>query len=142
MRSCVPITTAYMATNGNDRNKVTSTSSPWTSITRCDAPEPMAHQRQQTETPIVETIPSSSEGMRSHLKGEFYGLFPLRQLWHPKVPYPWWDSNWDGREPPSTGNSETDRKRMRNVRESGVTRHIILIRHGQYDETHKVRPDS
>lgn len=26
---------------------------------------------------------------------------------------------------------------MRNIRKHGVTRHIICIRHGQYDETHK-----
>jgi len=27
---------------------------------------------------------------------------------------------------------------MREIRKHGVTRHIICIRHGQYDETHKV----
>lgn len=35
----------------------------------------------------------------------------------PKVPYPHWDSNWDGRES-----------------QSKSTRHILLIRHGQYCE--------
>ena len=29
------------------------------------------------------------------------------------------------------------RQRERYIRKNGVTRHIILIRHGQYDETHK-----
>ena len=27
---------------------------------------------------------------------------------------------------------------MRQIRKEGVTRHILLIRHGQYEETHKV----
>jgi hypothetical protein len=69
----------------------------------------------------------------------FHGLFPRRQLWHPKVPYPLWDRNWDGQEPPSTGNKETDRAKMKHARKHGVTRHIILVRHGQYHEDEKVR---
>ena len=31
---------------------------------------------------------------------------------------------------------------MREIRKHGVTRHIICIRHGQYDETHKVCTES
>lgn len=67
----------------------------------------------------------------------FYGLFPKRQLWQPKpgLPYPMWDDDWDGRLPASTGDGEEDRRRSRQLRKEGVTRHIILIRHGQYDET-------
>lgn len=67
----------------------------------------------------------------------FHDLFPMRQLWSPKVKYPLWDKNWDGRALESTGSEETDRERQRKVRKDGVTRHIILVRHGQYDETHK-----
>ena len=76
-------------------------------------------------------------GMRASEEGEFHGLFPKRQLWRPKVEYPLWDDNWDGRELPSTGDTMVDRERMRRIRKTGVTRHIILIRHGQYDETHR-----
>ncbi len=46
----------------------------------------------------------------------------------PVIPYPGWDSNWDLRGPPE----QTAPKRR-----PGPSRHIILIRHGQYDETHK-----
>lgn len=70
-------------------------------------------------------------------KGDFHRLFPKRQLWQPRVEYPLWDNNWDGLHPPSTGDDEADRHRMRVVRKEGVTRHIILIRHGQYDEREK-----
>ena len=77
-------------------------------------------------------------GMNPTAEGDFHGLFPQRQLWVPKQPYPLWDTNWDGKEPPSTGDAEQDRQRARHIRKQGVTRHIILIRHGQYDESFKV----
>ncbi|GKY92391.1 hypothetical protein MPSEU_000210000 [Mayamaea pseudoterrestris] len=80
---------------------------------------------------------SEKEGMRPDETGDFHGLFPRRQLWHPLVPYPLWTKNWDGREPASTGDKELDREQMRRIRKHGVTRHIILIRHGQYDESEK-----
>ncbi|KAL7471609.1 hypothetical protein ACHAXS_011918 [Conticribra weissflogii] len=86
----------------------------------------------------------------------YHGLFPRRQLWRPSLEYPLWDYNWDGRQPPPivlspsdrNGGDESDRstedatriaeaKRERHIRKNGVTRHLILIRHGQYDETHK-----
>lgn len=50
-----------------------------------------------------------------------------RRVFEPSVPYPGWDSNWDG--------LQSTFKRQRQARVP--TRHIILIRHGQYDETHK-----
>lgn len=81
--------------------------------------------------------PKTSAGMRASEEGDFYGLFPKRQLWQPKVEYPLWDDNWDGREPLSTGDKAVDRERMRRVRKTGVTRHVILVRHGQYDETYR-----
>lgn len=77
--------------------------------------------------------------MRPDEEGDYYGLFPKRQLWQPNLEYPLWDSNWDGKEPPSTGDDDEDRRQMRKIRKNGVTRHIILIRHGQYDERFKVR---
>eukprot|EP00523_Entomoneis_sp_CCMP467_P012533 CAMPEP_0168787822 /NCGR_PEP_ID=MMETSP0725-20121227/12005_1 /TAXON_ID=265536 /ORGANISM="Amphiprora sp., Strain CCMP467" /LENGTH=354 /DNA_ID=CAMNT_0008838053 /DNA_START=42 /DNA_END=1106 /DNA_ORIENTATION=+ len=76
-------------------------------------------------------------GMQKDAVGSYKNLFPLRQKWQPKVEYPLWDHNWDGKMPESTGSDEEDRKRMRYIRKNGVTRHIILVRHGQYDETHK-----
>jgi len=51
---------------------------------------------------------------------------------------PLWDDEWDGLKLMSLGDKELDRQRDRDIRNRGVTRHIILIRHGQYDETHKV----
>eukprot|EP01082_Thalassiosira_pseudonana_P004867 g3956.t1 g3956 contig15:10972-12775(-) len=100
--------------------------------------------------------------------GLYHGLFPRRQLWRPRLEYPLWDSNWDGRQPPSIvanlddddaanastssnvanakdGNATTtttthkqltQAQRDRHIRKNGITKHIILIRHGQYDETH------
>jgi serine/threonine-protein phosphatase PGAM5 len=80
----------------------------------------------------------SKEGMQPDEEGDFHGLFPLRQLWRPQMEYPLWNRNWDGREPDVTGDKEEDRKVQRQIRKEGVTRHIILIRHGQYDENHQV----
>ncbi len=70
---------------------------------------------------------------------QYHNLFPLRQLWKPNVEYPLWDENWDNKNMESTGDVEKDREMKRYTRKHGVTRHIILIRHGQYDETHRVR---
>ncbi|KAL3774083.1 hypothetical protein ACHAW5_009545 [Stephanodiscus triporus] len=80
--------------------------------------------------------------------GSFHGLFPRRQLWRPALEYPLWDYNWDGRQPTPIGRvggeeggddsrlmAEARRERL--IRKEGVTRHIILVRHGQYDETYK-----
>jgi hypothetical protein len=78
------------------------------------------------------------QGMQGELEGNFHGLFPMRQLWIPKLSYPLWDKNWDGRHPTTTGDEEKDHRIQRHLRKHGVTRHIILVRHGQYDETHKV----
>ena len=80
----------------------------------------------------------------------YHNLFPLRQLFIPAVEYPLWDENWDERQvlhPPLTTTSSSNvnqdeydqyKKHVRQLRKNGVTRHIIFIRHGQYDETHKV----
>jgi serine/threonine-protein phosphatase PGAM5 len=73
----------------------------------------------------------------------FEGQCLKRQMYKPTVPYPAWDYNWDGKVTTDTtleafrnGNSpkkgdskETDQPR------SGKNRHIILVRHGQYDES-------
>lgn len=96
----------------------------------------------QKDTPHPSIKPNHTSGktkiagMQKDAQGDYHNLFPLRQLWQPKLEYPLWDTNWDNREPESTGNKEEDHKRMRHIRSSGTTRHIILIRHGVYDETH------
>lgn len=90
--------------------------------------------------PTDEILPGNPEKKKVLALEEesFHGMFPKRQLWQPKLPYPLWDKDWDGRKPASTGSPEEDHKRQREIRKTGVTRHLILIRHGQYDETHKV----
>jgi hypothetical protein len=70
----------------------------------------------------------------------FNGQFPARQLFIPSKPYPLWDENWDGRELRITADSSQpleNKELLRYIRKYGVTRHIILIRHGQYDETYR-----
>lgn len=95
----------------------------FTSNPKCDAPAP----ENKPATPSV--------GMNRDSKGDFHNLFPRRQLWQPKQEYPWWDKDWDGKSPARSGDDEADRAEMRKLRKEGVTRHIILVRHGQYDET-------
>ena len=52
------------------------------------------------------------------------------QLFQPAVPWPQWDCNWDHRELDSRG------RRRSLLKPSGAPRrHLILIRHGQYDES-------
>ena len=62
----------------------------------------------------------------------YHGLFPTRQLFHPTMEYPLWNYNWDGRRPPVTGDAAADKKRDRHIRKTGVTRHVILVRHGTF----------
>jgi len=57
------------------------------------------------------------------------------KLFEPAVPYGQWDANWDGLQRLQRQN--THREAMRNKPHRPPTRHVILIRHGQYDETHK-----
>lgn len=96
-------------------------------------------EEQEEEKQKNNNVPKNEKvaGMQADAQGDFHGMFPKRQLWEPKVPYPLWDSNWDGKRPMPTGDEIVDRERERELRRNGVTRHIILIRHGQYDETHK-----
>jgi serine/threonine-protein phosphatase PGAM5 len=74
-------------------------------------------------------------GMFAEESGDFRNLFPKRQLWQPSSPYPLWDKDWDSRNPTPSGDDDVDRRKMRKLRKEGVTRHVILVRHGQYDET-------
>jgi hypothetical protein len=74
---------------------------------------------------------TSSKGQKEDW---FQGQCLKRQLFQPKIPYPLWDYDWDGRMVPET----TLEAQSKGVKARGKTRHVILIRHGQYDETHKV----
>ena len=67
-------------------------------------------------------------------EGWFYRYFPKRQLWKPKRRYPAWDDHWD-----SDADTACPEQQQSQTKGTDVTRHIILVRHGQYDETHKVR---
>lgn len=95
-----------------------------------------AHHVQGTQDRKQSTthVPSVESEKKEEL---YHDMFPLRQLHKPKVEYPLWDSDWDRRKPESTGDKKQDYERMKYIRKNGVTRHIILIRHGQYDETYK-----
>lgn len=77
---------------------------------------------------------SDSNGTEDRNENWFHGQCPKRQLWQPKLPYPAWDYDWDDRMAQDT----TLAAQAKGVKVRGKTRHIILIRHGQYDETHTV----
>eukprot|EP00527_Entomoneis_sp_CCMP2396_P000807 CAMPEP_0198137338 /NCGR_PEP_ID=MMETSP1443-20131203/855_1 /TAXON_ID=186043 /ORGANISM="Entomoneis sp., Strain CCMP2396" /LENGTH=346 /DNA_ID=CAMNT_0043798741 /DNA_START=15 /DNA_END=1055 /DNA_ORIENTATION=+ len=133
-RTSLPVAAAFATSqlsNGNSRSS------------RCDS-SPYLAPSVDASVPLIGTDATTAKqgavkkaGFQSDAKGSFKDLFPLRQKFEPKFEYPLWDHNWDDQMPPSTGSDEEDRRRMRNIRKSGVTRHIILVRHGQYDETHK-----
>ena len=107
----------------------------------CRAAAPHEEERGPKETKphtIIQKEEEPAAGMHADAVGDFHGLFPRRQLFVPAVEYPLWHAHWDQRQPRSTGHAEEDRRLHRQIRKHGITRHIILIRHGQYDETYKV----
>lgn len=112
-------------------------------LTLCDAATAVSPEQRQAKDDFKSTISKpvvgTDEGMHPDVEGDYYGHFPRRQLWVPALEYPLWNKDWDGRHPASTGDPEEDHRIQRRMRKTGVTRHIILVRHGQYDETHKVR---
>jgi len=67
-------------------------------------------------------------------KDYFFGYFAKDQLFEPKKPYPAWDDDWDGKES-TTYTKDTSRSIDGNRSSDDVIRHIILVRHGQYNET-------
>lgn len=77
---------------------------------------------------------ATQSSLKSKVHEEWYhGMFPTRQLWRPKFEYPLWDPDWDHKH-----NDDLSSEEKRNLRVKGVTRHIILVRHGQYDESYRV----
>ena len=68
----------------------------------------------------------------------FHGQCLLRQLHRPKLPYPAWDYNWDHRETKATTQEAlSGQSQFAKSKSLGKTRHILLVRHGQYDERYK-----
>lgn len=114
-------------------------SNPSANRASCDA-NPASQTSSSSPSPSkpLQNAIRKKAGMDSSETGDFHKLFPKRQLWQPKVEYPLWDPDWDGLEPVSTGNKDDDRRRKRQLRKYGVTRHVILIRHGQYNEQEKL----
>lgn len=85
----------------------------------------------------------SSDDDETDTKGEpldnktlFYGQCLQRQLWQPPVPYPAWDFNWDGKmlDDFSTMDVLLTAEGLQQSHKTGTTRHILLVRHGQYEE--------
>ncbi len=80
----------------------------------------------------------------------FHGQVLKRQMHTPAVPYPLWDYNWDGKMTSDTSleafrsgranASSTKQKKSdgsyqgSSKNRKGKTRHLLLVRHGQYDE--------
>jgi serine/threonine-protein phosphatase PGAM5 len=119
-----------LPTFGNDRNTNCENAAPAPAPAAPSvAKKPTSHHHHHRHSHVA--------GMVKDAEGDFHGLFPKRQLWQPALEYPLWDSNWDGKKPQSTGDPEQDKQMMRKIRKEGVTKHIVLVRHGQYDETHK-----
>jgi serine/threonine-protein phosphatase PGAM5 len=62
----------------------------------------------------------------------FYDECWKRQVATPRFPYPAWDYNWDGR----AARTQKDQDRLAEQTGSSTIRHILLIRHGQYEQGH------
>ena len=76
----------------------------------------------------------------------FGGQCLKRQMHVPNVPYPLWDYNWDGKMTSDTSleafrngqanssNRNNNKKKNEKKKRTKKSRHILLVRHGQYDE--------
>ena len=86
--------------------------------------------------PPVPSTGSSSSNRDNDNDKLFHGQCLERQLHKPAVPYPAWDYNWDGREQShwSTHADLSTPQGLQNASRTGTTRHILLVRHGQYHE--------
>jgi serine/threonine-protein phosphatase PGAM5 len=107
-----------------------------TTNTSTSAAANSTHTAETSETFHSSSSSSSSSSSEEEL---FENQCLKRQMHVPKVPYPAWDYNWDGRETEATSLEGHRRGLQKNVVGSNKykTRHIILIRHGQYDESPK-----
>jgi hypothetical protein len=87
---------------------------------------------------VAAIVPNSTQAEASSNNDKDAEMFEnqclKRQLHQPKVPYPAWDYNWDDKAIP--GKTDFEGHKTGEARKvKGKTRHIILVRHGQYDET-------
>lgn len=138
----VTLAASFLPTTTDFDHQSSSSSS---AAARCDAAAAPAEPQQQQQQPTMSSkendpgriLPKTlfQEGMQTDAQGSFHGLFPMRQLFVPAMEFPLWNKNWDGLAMEPTGDEEEDRRSLRRLRKTGVTRHIILIRHGQYDES-------
>lgn len=82
------------------------------------------------------SVTSCSHCRRHHDQdGLFHGECLERQVKKPKVPYPAWDYDYDGREGTRTSKTVSAKGSTSSMRHNGgKTRHILLIRHGQYEQ--------
>jgi serine/threonine-protein phosphatase PGAM5 len=62
----------------------------------------------------------------------FYDECWKRQVATPRFPYPAWDYNWDGR----AARTQKDQDGLAEQTGTSTIRHILLIRHGQYEQGH------
>lgn len=94
-------------------------------------------------TTRLESQNTASEG-ESDNDELFHGQCLKRQMHIPVVPYPLWDYNWDGkmtddtsleafREGRNSGSSSKQKEGEKSSRKK-KSRHLLLVRHGQYDE--------
>eukprot|EP00797_Seminavis_robusta_P020798 Sro31_g020420.2 (373) ;mRNA; r:126014-127132 len=66
---------------------------------------------------------------------QFYGQCLQRQLYQPPAPYPAWVYDWDGKMNDScTKEALSTAQGLQKSSCTGTTRHILLVRHGQYEE--------
>ena len=121
---------SYVMQNSN--TDTTTTTTTFCGATDQDIP-PIVGSQEDKESSATTT--SSEAFQKPKVYEEWYhGMFPTRQLWRPKFEYPLWDPDWDHKH-----NDDLSSEEKRNLRVKGVTRHIILVRHGQYDESYRVR---
>mgnify|MGYP005847401375 CR=1 FL=1 len=120
-----------------DRNKAKD-GSPDHRRDRVEHPWYRRYTTQLVESFVQQTQKEGKEG-ETPLDNEtmFEDQCLLRQVYKPVVPYPAWDFNWDGKMNSfSTLEALSTIEGLRMSSETGTTRHIILVRHGQYDESH------
>jgi serine/threonine-protein phosphatase PGAM5 len=155
-----PPTTAKtrIPTNHGQDGKIDATSSSLdASSSSSSSSSSSHHHRLLLQNPQKQPPPTTQESNTKQEKNKdtdkdddellFHDQCLQRQLFHPKLPYPAWDYNWDGKMTPETSlegflrpktktTSSTSSTRSSTSSGTNTTRHVILIRHGQYDETH------
>eukprot|EP00522_Entomoneis_paludosa_P019059 CAMPEP_0172448912 /NCGR_PEP_ID=MMETSP1065-20121228/7799_1 /TAXON_ID=265537 /ORGANISM="Amphiprora paludosa, Strain CCMP125" /LENGTH=430 /DNA_ID=CAMNT_0013200505 /DNA_START=9 /DNA_END=1301 /DNA_ORIENTATION=- len=107
----------------------------------CDASDPGAESPYEKNTGGVQRAKTDYSKLAERQdddKTTFYGQCLLRQLYRPRLPYPAWDYDWDHRETSATSQEAmSSGKGFAESKRLGKTRHLILVRHGQYDERYK-----